>query len=97
VKCPSCSSPAPHLHPTPRLCRDAFHLRPTRDNRPEWIARVKHMRRYRRWYVGRWERCTDDTTAFMFHIYFESDDLKAAQNALKKSKLKELELRDNDR
>ena len=50
-RCPSCNSPAPHLHPAVQFegevetCADAFHLRQTLENRPEYIALVQAKRR----------------------------------------------------
>jgi hypothetical protein len=42
MKCPTCTSPAPHLHPAVQsegevhTCHDAFHLQETPQNRPEY-------------------------------------------------------------
>lgn len=39
-RCPTCDSPAPHLHPAVQCegevqpCKDEFHLRPTPQNKP---------------------------------------------------------------
>lgn len=52
-RCPKCNSSAPHMHPAVQhegevvLCVDAFHLRPTPQNRPEYIAAVDRKRRAR--------------------------------------------------
>lgn len=49
MSCPTCGSTAPHMHPAIQhegeveLCADAFHLTPTRQNRPEYIAAVQAM------------------------------------------------------
>lgn len=45
-RCPTCNSPAPHLHPSVQhggeveLCTDDFHLTPTNENWPSVIADV---------------------------------------------------------
>lgn len=47
--CPTCTSPAPHLHPAiqhegeVQPCRDEFHLRVTPQNTPERIAEVQAL------------------------------------------------------
>jgi hypothetical protein len=52
-ECPTCGSPAPHLHPAVQCegevetCPDAFHLTPTNQNSPEYIARVHAKRSLR--------------------------------------------------
>lgn len=44
--CKTCGSKQPHLHPAVQhegevhVCTDAFHLRPTPQNSPEYIAAV---------------------------------------------------------
>lgn len=49
-RCPTCDSPAPHLHPSVQhegeveTCPDAFHLRETNQNQPEWIELVRKRR-----------------------------------------------------
>lgn len=49
-RCPTCNSPAPHLHPAVQfegevhVCTDAFHLAPTNQNRPAYIAAVEAKR-----------------------------------------------------
>ena len=49
-RCPTCTSPQPHLHPAVQVegevetCADAFHLRPTPQNKPEYIAMVERKR-----------------------------------------------------
>lgn len=48
--CPTCASPSPHLHPAVQFegdvhtCSDAYHLIPTNQNRPEYIAAVAAKR-----------------------------------------------------
>lgn len=45
-ECPKCTSTAPHLHPAVQhggevgLCTDPFHLQPTPQNTPEYVADV---------------------------------------------------------
>ena len=42
MNCPSCNSPAPHLHPAVQhegeveVCTNDFHLTPTPENAPEY-------------------------------------------------------------
>jgi hypothetical protein len=49
-KCPRCTSSAPHMHPAMQsggeveICPHDFHLTPTNQNRPEYIARVLEKR-----------------------------------------------------
>lgn len=51
-RCPTCNSPAPHMHPAVQyegeveLCIDDFHLTPTPQNPPEYIERVLAKRQY---------------------------------------------------
>lgn len=48
--CPRCGSPDPHCHPAVQLegevqlCTDPYHLIPTNQNRPEYIAAVEKAR-----------------------------------------------------
>lgn len=48
--CPTCTSPSPERHPAVQhggeveLCVDDFHLRPTNQNPPEYIAAVMAKR-----------------------------------------------------
>ena len=48
--CPTCSSKSPHMHPAMagegevEICVDEFHLIPTNQNRPEYIAAVRAKR-----------------------------------------------------
>jgi hypothetical protein len=48
--CPACGSTAPHLHPAVqhegevKLCADPFHLTPTPQNKPDYIAAVEASR-----------------------------------------------------
>lgn len=48
--CPTCSATAPHMHPAVQhdgeveICADAFHLRVTPQNKPEYIAAVRAKR-----------------------------------------------------
>lgn len=48
-KCPTCDSPAPHLHPAVQhegevqLCHDAFHRRVTPENTPKKIAEIQAL------------------------------------------------------
>ena len=48
--CPRCDSPSPHLHPAVQcegevhVCADAYHLIPTDQNRPEYMAAVEKAR-----------------------------------------------------
>lgn len=50
TNCPTCKSTAPHMHPAVQregeveLCIDSFHLTPTRQNRPAYIAAVEAKR-----------------------------------------------------
>lgn len=50
-KCPRCKSPAPHLHPAVQfegeveVCSHEFHLTPTPQNLPGYIAKVEDKRR----------------------------------------------------
>jgi hypothetical protein len=50
VGCPTCGASKPHLHPAAQhggeieICPDAFHLTPTPQNRPEYIAAVEAKR-----------------------------------------------------
>ena len=45
-RCPRCQSNAPHMHPAVQyegeveLCTDNFHLEPTNQNKPAYIAAV---------------------------------------------------------
>lgn len=47
MNCPTCGSSAPHMHPAVQhegevsVCADDFHLTPTVQNRPEYIAAVR--------------------------------------------------------
>ena len=49
-KCSTCNSKQPHLHPAVQLggevqiCADAFHLTPTLQNPPQFIALVEAAR-----------------------------------------------------
>ena len=49
MKCPTCDSPAPHLHPSVQvggevsLCPDPFHEQVTPSNTKERIARVRSL------------------------------------------------------
>lgn len=50
VGCPHCKSSAPHMHPAVQhegeveLCTHDYHLQPTPQNTPEYIARVIEKR-----------------------------------------------------
>jgi hypothetical protein len=50
VRCPACKSDQPHLHPAVQsegeveLCTHDFHLTPTPQNRPQYIAEVLQKR-----------------------------------------------------
>ena len=50
MKCPTCTSPAPHLHPAMQcegeveVCADAFHLAVTPQNRAEYRRLVADKR-----------------------------------------------------
>lgn len=52
-KCPTCKSPAPHRHPATMFegevftCIDDYHLTPTNQNKPEYIAMVHAERQSR--------------------------------------------------
>lgn len=49
-RCQSCGSSASHMHPAVQhegeveVCADTFHLRPTPQNTPEYIAAVERKR-----------------------------------------------------
>ncbi|ALJ12586.1 hypothetical protein [Sphingopyxis macrogoltabida] len=49
-RCPTCDSPDPHRHPAMafegevEVCTDAYHLIPTNQNRPGYIAAVEAKR-----------------------------------------------------
>jgi hypothetical protein len=49
MRCPTCTSPAPHLHPAMQYegevqpCPDPFHQRVTNQNTPERIADVNRI------------------------------------------------------
>jgi hypothetical protein len=49
-RCPTCNSPAPHRHPAMAFggevetCVDEFHLTPTSQNTPKYIAFVHEKR-----------------------------------------------------
>ena len=50
MRCPTCTSPAPHLHPAVQhegeveVCADSFHLSVTSQNRAEYRAKVAKKR-----------------------------------------------------
>lgn len=50
MKCQTCGSPKPHLHPAVQhegeveVCADAFHLQPTNQNRADYIKAVERKR-----------------------------------------------------
>jgi len=50
MKCPTCNSHQPHLHPAVQsegevhTCPDEFHLQETPSNRPEYIQLVREER-----------------------------------------------------
>lgn len=54
MKCPTCNSTAPHMHPAMQhegeveLCVDDFHLMPTNQNTPNYIAAVLAKRENRK-------------------------------------------------
>ena|ERR1700733_6621264 len=98
LKCRSCSSPEPHLHPEGQICRDGFHLRKTKLNTAEFIKLVLDTRLCKRYYVGFWQRCKDDVSAFSFLVLKESDQLAIARKVLReaKKKNKKVYLWDND-
>ena len=86
MKCPTCASPAPHMHPVGwrSVCRDGFHLRVTGDNTEEFRALVRVARRWKRYYVGAWRSSAEDRTAYGFVIEYQTDDLGEARRALGK-------------
>lgn len=49
-RCPRCNAPHPHLHPAMQFegevetCTHDYHLTPTPENRPEYIALVRAKR-----------------------------------------------------
>lgn len=95
--CPTCNSPAPHLHPAIQyegevgLCVDDYHLRLTASNRQEYIDAVLAKRAQRPESGGEWPhvlgvgRMFDNKKALLVSMEREptDDELRAFHDALR--------------